>query len=46
MLIPFINGLVLGFTIPDTFFGVMRIKSAKFNAMDSYVNIGFVPEFI
>ena len=48
MLIPFINGLVLadGFPIPDTFFGVMRIKSAKFNSMNGYVDIGFVPEFI
>ena len=48
MVIPFINGLVLanGFPIPDTFFGVMRIKSARFYSMDGYVNIGFVPEFI
>jgi hypothetical protein len=48
MLIPFINNLVLapGFTIPDTFFGVMRIKSAVFAAKDGFVNIGFVPEFI
>jgi len=48
MIIPFINGLVLanGIQIPDTFFGVMRVKSARFDSMDGYVNIGFVPEFI
>ena len=48
MIIPFINGLVLadGIQIPDTLFGVMRVKSARFESMDGYVNIGFVPEFI
>jgi hypothetical protein len=47
MVIPFANYfLAKGFQIPDHFFGVLAIKSAQFQAMDGFVEIGFVPEFL
>lgn len=47
MSLPIINSyLGKGIQLPDEFFGIIRIRDAFFEAMDGYVRVGIVPEFI
>lgn len=45
--LPFMNMfLKKGLELPSTFFDLVRIKDATFTAMEGYVQVGIVPEFI
>lgn len=45
--IPFINGFLnKGLELPSLYFGIIKIQDATFTAMDGFVQIGIVPEFL
>ncbi|TNV79283.1 hypothetical protein FGO68_gene12198 [Halteria grandinella] len=45
--LPYMNGFLnRGIPLPDTYFDLVRIKDASFTAMEGYVQVGIVPEFI
>lgn len=47
VLIPVVDRyLEPGFPLPREYFGIVRVKDAFFQAMDGYLQVGLVPEFI
>jgi len=47
LLIPIANTfLSAGFLLNEDFYGIFKIKEAIFQAMNGYVQIGIVPQFI
>ena len=45
--IPVVNTyLSSGFALPTEYFGIVRIQNAIFQAMEGFVQVGLVPEFI
>jgi hypothetical protein len=45
--IPVINALMYpGFALPREYFGIIRIQEAIFTALNGFVQVGIVPEFI
>ena len=47
MALPVVNSyLAKGVQLPNEFFGIVRVRDAFFDAMDGFVKVGIVPEFI